>query len=52
VPIPGTCSTQRGAENVAAALVTLAPEDLAGVQEILPHGAVGARYWEAMMPSW
>jgi Major Facilitator Superfamily/Aldo/keto reductase family len=52
VPIPGTRSTQRGAENVAAAHVTLTPEDLARVQEILPHGAAGARYPEAMMPSW
>jgi hypothetical protein len=52
VPIPGTRSTQRGTENVAAAHVTLTPEDLARVQEILPHGAAGARYPEAMMPSW
>ena len=51
-PIPGTRSPQRLAENVAAAHVTLTPEDLARVQEILPHGAAGSRYPAAMMPSW
>jgi aryl-alcohol dehydrogenase-like predicted oxidoreductase len=52
VPIPGTRSPQRVAENAAAAHVTLTPEDLARVLEILPHGAAGSRYPEAMMPSW
>jgi aryl-alcohol dehydrogenase-like predicted oxidoreductase len=52
VPIPGTRSPQRVAENAAAAHVTLTPEDLARVQEILPHGAAGSRYPDAMMPSW
>lgn len=52
VPIPGTRSPQRLAENVAAAHVTLTPEDLVRVQEILPKGAAGSRYPEVMMPSW
>lgn len=52
VPIPGTRSPQRLAENVAAAHVTLTPQDLARVQEILPRGAAGSRYPEAIMPSW
>ncbi|MET8023571.1 aldo/keto reductase [Streptomyces avermitilis] len=52
VPIPGTRSPRRLAENVAAAHVTLTPEDLARVQETLPKGAAGSRYPAAMMPSW
>jgi len=52
VPIPGTRSPERLAQNVAAAYVDLTPEDLARIQEILPHGAAGSRYPEAMMPSW
>jgi len=52
VPIPGTRSPQRVAENAAAAHVALTAQDLARVQEILPRGAAGSRYPEAMMPSW
>ncbi|MDX2937881.1 aldo/keto reductase [Streptomyces ipomoeae] len=52
VPIPGTRSPHRLAENVAAAHVTLTAEDLARIQEILPHGAAGARYPEGWMPTW
>jgi aryl-alcohol dehydrogenase-like predicted oxidoreductase len=52
VPIPGTRSPERLAENVAAADVELSPEDLEQVQEIIPHGAFGGRYPEAMMPQW
>ncbi|MEU1159538.1 aldo/keto reductase [Streptomyces sp. NPDC005921] len=52
VPIPGTRSPRRLAENVAAAHVTLTPEDLARVQEILPHGAAGSRYPAGVMPTW
>ncbi|MGW2050496.1 aldo/keto reductase [Streptomyces sp. NPDC001858] len=52
VPIPGTRSPRRLAENVAAAHVTLTAEDLARVQQILPHGAAGARYPAAYMPTW
>ncbi|MGC5014206.1 aldo/keto reductase [Streptosporangium sp. DT93] len=52
VPIPGTRSARRVAENAAAAHVTLTPQDLARVKEILPRGGAGSRYPEAMMPSW
>jgi aryl-alcohol dehydrogenase-like predicted oxidoreductase len=52
VPIPGTRSPERVAENVAAVDVTLTPEDLSRIQAILPHGAAGSRYPEAMMPTW
>ncbi|GAA2487070.1 oxidoreductase [Winogradskya humida] len=52
VPIPGTRSPARLAENVAAADVTLTPDDLTRIQQILPHGAAGSRYPEAMLPSW
>ena len=52
VPIPGTRSPDRVAENVAAASLTLGADDLRRIDEILPHGAAGARYPEAMMPRW
>jgi aryl-alcohol dehydrogenase-like predicted oxidoreductase len=52
VPIPGTRSTERLAENVAAAHTALTPADLTRVRELLPHGAAGSRYSEAMMPTW
>ncbi len=52
VPIPGTRNAGRLAENVGAADVTLTPEDLRRVQEILPHGSFGDRYPPVMMPSW
>ena len=52
VPIPGTRSPQRVAENAAAAHVTLTAQDLARIQQILPRGAAGSRYPEAMMPTW
>ncbi|WP_199443031.1 aldo/keto reductase [Umezawaea beigongshangensis] len=52
VPIPGTRSPDRVAENVAAAHVVLTTEDLARVQEVLPTGAAGSRYPEAIMPTW
>jgi aryl-alcohol dehydrogenase-like predicted oxidoreductase len=50
VPIPGTRSPERVAENAAAADVTLTSADLDRVQEILPHGSYGSRYPAAMMP--
>ena len=52
VPIPGTRSPQRVAENAAAADVELAPEDLRRIGEILPGGAYGSRYPAAFMPQW
>jgi aryl-alcohol dehydrogenase-like predicted oxidoreductase len=52
VPIPGTRSPQRVAENVAAVDVSLSREDLTRINEILPHGAHGARYPQVMLPQW
>jgi aryl-alcohol dehydrogenase-like predicted oxidoreductase len=52
VPIPGTRSPERLAENVAAADVRLTDADLARVDEIVPDGALGSRYPEVMMPRW
>lgn len=52
VPIPGTRSPQRMADNAAAADVKLTDEDLARIHGILPQGAYGARYPEAMLPQW
>jgi aryl-alcohol dehydrogenase-like predicted oxidoreductase len=52
VPIPGTRSQERLAENVGAADVTLDAADLDRVREILPEGAFGSRYAEAMLPKW
>jgi aryl-alcohol dehydrogenase-like predicted oxidoreductase len=52
VPIPGTKSPDRMAENAAAADVDLTADDLARIHEILPDGAAGSRYPDAMMPQW
>ncbi|MDO9410327.1 aldo/keto reductase [Patulibacter sp.] len=52
VPIPGTRSADRLAENVGAAELTLTPADLERVRAILPHGSYGERYPAAMMPTW
>jgi aryl-alcohol dehydrogenase-like predicted oxidoreductase len=52
VPIPGTRSAARVAENVAAADVALAPAGLERIDAILPDGAYGARYPAPMMPVW
>jgi aryl-alcohol dehydrogenase-like predicted oxidoreductase len=52
VPIPGTRSARRVAENVAAAFVTLTADDLTRIREVLPHGAAGTRYPASMMPIW
>ena len=52
VPIPGTRSPKRLAENLAAASVTLTADELTRIGDLLPHGAAGARYPEAMLPSW
>ncbi|MFZ0090787.1 MAG: aldo/keto reductase [Solirubrobacteraceae bacterium] len=52
VPIPGTRSPQRMANNAAAAHVRLTDEDLGRIHEILPQGAHGARYPKAMLPQW
>jgi aryl-alcohol dehydrogenase-like predicted oxidoreductase len=52
VPIPGTRSPHRLAENVAAADVELSAEDLKRIGGILPDGAYGSRYPAAFMPTW
>ncbi len=52
VPIPGTRSPRRVAENTASAHITLSTADLARVREILPRGAAGSRYPEGIMPTW
>jgi aryl-alcohol dehydrogenase-like predicted oxidoreductase len=50
VPIPGTRSAERVAENAAAARVALSAEDLARIGDTLPRGfAAGTRYPEASM---
>jgi aryl-alcohol dehydrogenase-like predicted oxidoreductase len=52
VPIPGTRSPDRLAENVAAADVELTADDLKRIGDVLPDGAYGGRYPAAMMPQW
>ena len=50
IPIPGTKRVSYLEENVAAAEVTLTPEDLAELDRILPRGATsGDRYSEMAM---
>lgn len=52
VPIFGTRSPERIAENVAALDARIAPELLHRVREILPDGAFGSRYTDGHLPSW
>jgi aryl-alcohol dehydrogenase-like predicted oxidoreductase len=52
VPIPGTRSADRLAENVGSADVVLTEQDLERVHEIMPNGSYGGRYPASMMPSW
>lgn len=50
VPIPGTKQLRYLKENVAAAQLTLRPQDLARLEAALPrHGAAGARYPDAAL---
>jgi len=52
VPIPGTKRRKYLEENVAAAEVTLAEEDLRRIEEAMPRGsAAGQRYTEQQMRS-
>ncbi|ALE06854.1 aldo/keto reductase [Arthrobacter sp. ERGS1:01] len=51
VPIPGTRSPQRLAENLGAADLVLTAADLARIAEILPTGGFGARY-AGKIPVW
>ena len=50
VPIPGSRRPERVAENAGAAEVTLTDDELARIHRILPGGAYGSRYPEALMP--
>lgn len=43
VPIPGSRSPARVAENIAAAEITLTDADLARIDQIAPRGGVGGR---------
>jgi aryl-alcohol dehydrogenase-like predicted oxidoreductase len=52
VPIPGTRTAARLAENLAAADVDVTPKDLARIEEIIPDGAAGARYTAEYLPTW
>ena len=52
VPIPGTRSAARVAENVAAASLVLTADDLAQIARILPRGGFGARFPEGTIPVW
>ena len=52
VPIPGTRSQVRLAENVGAADVELTRGDLEAIRGILPNGSFGDRYPAAMLPTW
>ncbi|MET0226997.1 MAG: aldo/keto reductase [Dokdonella sp.] len=48
VPIPGTTSIERLAQNVGAAALELDANELAAIEAIAPHGvAAGTRYSEA-----
>jgi aryl-alcohol dehydrogenase-like predicted oxidoreductase len=52
VPIPGTRSQTRLAENAGAADLVLTADDLTRIHEILPQGSFGGRYPESMLPTW
>ncbi|WP_425838588.1 aldo/keto reductase [Streptomyces fractus] len=51
VPIPGTRSATRVAENAGAAEVQLTAGDLERIKEILPQGSAGSRYPAALLDS-
>ncbi|MFE1318748.1 aldo/keto reductase [Kitasatospora phosalacinea] len=52
VPIPGTRSAARMAENARAAWIALDADDLAAIEAALPAGGFGARYQEGSLPVW
>jgi aryl-alcohol dehydrogenase-like predicted oxidoreductase len=52
VPVPGTRSAARVAENVAAASLALADGDPAEIARILPRGGFGARLPGGRVPVW
>ena len=50
IPIPGTSSAERLAENAAAADIQLSAADLERIESVAPKGVVaGNRYNEQMM---
>jgi aryl-alcohol dehydrogenase-like predicted oxidoreductase len=51
VPIPGTRSETRLAENAAAADIELTGQELSRIHQILPNGSHGNRYPAGMMPN-
>lgn len=52
VPIPGTRSQQRLAENMGAVDIDLDEAARAAIARILPNGGYGARYIDELMPEW
>jgi aryl-alcohol dehydrogenase-like predicted oxidoreductase len=52
VPIPGTRSAARVAQNVAAASIGLTADDLSQIARILPNGGFGARFPQGLVPVW
>ena len=52
VPIPGTRSQKRLAENTGSVDLTLNEKDLSEINAILPNGGFGARYIDDLMPNW
>ncbi|GAA1056904.1 oxidoreductase [Agromyces luteolus] len=52
VPIPGTRSVDRLEENISAAALSLTATELDLIDEIIPDGAVGARYTDEHLPTW
>ncbi|WP_430645526.1 aldo/keto reductase [Agromyces sp. GXS1127] len=52
VPIPGTRRVDRLEENISAAALSLTATELDLIDEIIPDGAVGARYTDEHLPTW
>lgn len=50
IPIPGTRRVKYLEENVAAARVTLSPEDLEALEAAVPRGAVGSLARRSRVP--
>lgn len=52
VPIPGTRSPERVAENTGALDALLTDADIEHIRQILPRGSAGSRYPAALMPNY
>jgi len=52
VPIPGSRRKNRVEENAGAVGLALSSGDLDRIAKIVPAGAAGARYVDAMLPQW